>query len=85
MKPLQKFLAALVLTSTLSIAAMAGDIGTGVIQQPPPPSMTGEMSTGNSATSQSTATGEIGTGVASTLDPVTETVLSLLQGVLALF
>lgn len=85
MKTLRKFLAALVLTSALSIAAMAGDMGTGVTQTPPPSSVTGDMGTGSRATAESTLTGDMGTGAASTVDPITEIALSLLRSLLALF
>ncbi len=43
------------------------------------------MSTGNTATAGVTVAGDMGAGAASTVDPITEIVLSLLQGVLALF
>lgn len=85
MKTLRKFLAATVLTCALSIAALAGEIGTGVAQAPPPPSVTGEISTGNTATAEAGVAGDIGTGVASTVDPITGIALSLLQSLLALF
>jgi hypothetical protein len=85
MKTLRKILAAMVLTCVFSIAALAGEIGTGAAQSPPPPSVTGEMSTGNTATAEAGVAGEIGTGVASTVDPITGIALSLLQSLLALF
>jgi hypothetical protein len=85
MKTLRKILAAAVLACVFSIAALAGDMSTGVAQSPPPPSVTGDMSTGNSATAESTVTGDMGTGAASTVDPITEIALSLLQTLLALF
>jgi len=47
--------------------------------------MAGDMGTGIAQTPPQRVTGDMGTGVASTVDPVTEIVLSLLQGVLALF
>jgi hypothetical protein len=83
MKTLRKILAALMLTCVLSIAALAGEIGTGVAQAPPPPSVTGEIGTGNSATAE--VAGEIGTGASVTVDPITGIALSLLQSLLALF
>jgi hypothetical protein len=85
MKTLRKFLAALVLTCVLSITTLAGEISTGVAQSPPPPSVTGDMGTGSSATAESTLTGEIGNGAASNVDPITGIALSLLQSLLALF
>ena len=84
MKTLRKLLAATVLTCALTFPAMAGDMSTGVTQTPPPRA-TGDMSTGISATTGPTAAGDMGTGAASAIDPVSEIVLSLLQGVLALF
>lgn len=87
MKTLRKLLATLILTSALTFSAVAGDMGTGIIQPPPPPpppGITGDMGTGNSATAETNATGDMGTGVASTGDPVTETVLSLLHSLFAL-
>lgn len=83
MKTLRKILAALVLTCVLSIAALAGEIGTGVAQAPPPPSVIGEIGTGSSATAE--VAGEIGTGASVTVDPITGIALSLLQSLLALF
>jgi hypothetical protein len=85
MKTLRKILAATVLTCALAFPAMAGEMSTGVAQSPPPPSVTGDMSTGNSATAESTVTGDMGTGAASTVDPITGIALSLLQSLLALF
>jgi hypothetical protein len=85
MKTLRKILAATVLTCVFSLAAMAGEIGTGVAQAPPPPSVTGEISTGSSATAETNLTGDMGTGASATVDPVTEIALSLLESLLALF
>ena len=85
MKTLRKILAATVLTCALSLAVIAGDMGTGVAQAPPPPSVTGEMSTGNTATAETTVAGDIGTGATATLDPITEIALNILHSLLALF
>lgn len=85
MKTLRKILAATVLTCVLSIAAMAGDMGTGFTETPPPASVTGDMGTGRSATAETTVTGDMGTGASVTVDPITEIALSLLQSLLALF
>lgn len=89
MKSLRKILAVTVLTLVLACSSFAGEMGAGVVQPPPPQrqsaSITGEMSTGNTATAETTVAGEMGAGVASTLNPVTEIMLSLLQSVLALF
>lgn len=85
MKTLRKIFAATVLTCALSLAAMAGDMSTGVTQAPPPPSVTGDMSTGISTTAESTVTGEMGTGASVTVDPITGIARSLLQSLLALF
>jgi type IV secretory pathway VirB2 component (pilin) len=78
MKTLRRLCAALVLTLALALSAFGGEIATGVTAPPPPPqaTATGEIST--------TVTGDIATGVTVT-DPVTETLLSLLQSLLSLF
>jgi hypothetical protein len=88
MKSLRKVLALVVLTLVLTCSAFAGEMSTGVTQPPPrqpSASVTGEMSTGNTATAGGTVVGDIGTGAAPAVDPVTEIVLSLLQSLLALF
>ena len=87
MKSLRKVLALTVLTLALTCTIFAGEMSTGVTQPPPrqpSASVTGEMSTGNTATTGGMV-GDMGTGAASTVDPVTEIVLSLLQSLLALF
>jgi Spy/CpxP family protein refolding chaperone len=79
MKTLRRLCAAFVLALALSLAASAGTMPAGVVDPPPPPSQataTGEISTG--------VTGDIHTGVTAT-DPVTETLLTLLQSLLSLF
>lgn len=70
---------AFVLTLAPSLSAFAGDMPAGITAQPPstPHATTqGDMSTGFA--------GEMTTGVTA-IDPATEIVLSLLQGLLALF
>lgn len=84
MKTLRTLIAAIALTCALAFPTIAGEMSTGVAQTPPT-RVTGDISTGINATAGASATGEIGTGAASTVDPVTEAVLSLLQSVLALF
>ena len=81
MKKLQQLFALVVLTLVLSASTFAGD---GLIwpmkTEPPPPPPTSVMATNNEAEAE----GIIHTGATST-DPVTEVVLSLLPSVLALF
>jgi len=79
MKTLQRLCAVFVLTLALTMSAFAGDISTSVVSQPPSPesqTIQGDMTTGY--------TGEMSTGVTS-IDPVTEAALSLLQSLLSLF
>jgi ABC-type oligopeptide transport system substrate-binding subunit len=85
MKSLRKVLALFVLTLALTCTTIAGEMSTGVASTPPQQqsaSITGEMSTGNTATADA---GEIGTGATATVDPITGIALSLLQSLLALF
>jgi hypothetical protein len=86
MKSLRKVLALTTLTFVLTCTVFAGEMSTGVASPAPQQqsaSVTGEMSTGNTATAE--VAGEIGTGAASTVDPITGIALSLLQSLLALF
>ena len=79
MKSVQRLGVALVLTCALTLPAFAGDMHTGMGRTSPPPPP---------ATSSATTQGgmDTGAGVAdATGDPFTETVLSLLEGVLSLF
>jgi hypothetical protein len=80
MKTFRRLCIALVLTLTLALSTYAGHIPCGVTDDPPQTASqaanTGEIATG--------LTGQIATG-AITSDPVTETLLSLLQSLLSLF
>lgn len=83
MKKLQKFCTGTVLTLALTLSAFAGDMGTPGATNPTPllqSSVTGDMS-GPGAT----ATGDMQAPGAVEIDPVTEAVLSLLQGLMSLF
>ena len=82
MKSLRKLLAVSVLTFILTCSAMAGEMDTGIVQQPPQPSATtiGEMGTGLTATDETTA-GNMSAGINS----AGEIVLNLLRSVLTLF
>lgn len=71
MRSLRRLCAVFVLTLALALSTFAGQIDIGVTSPPPPPQNT-------------TATGQIETTATST-DQVTQTILSLLQSVLALF
>jgi hypothetical protein len=74
---MRKTIRALMLVLALSVCAQAGDMGNGVVNQPPPPSAssTTEISTEQVA-------GDMGNGVT---DAATDIVLNLLQALLALF
>jgi hypothetical protein len=88
MKSLRKVLAITVLTLVLTCSVFAGEMSTGVASQPPDQqsaSVAGEISTGNTATAETTVTGDMGTGASVTVDPITGIALSLLQSLLALF
>jgi hypothetical protein len=88
MKSLRKVLALFVLTLALTCTGIAGEMSTGVASTPPQQqgaSVTGEMSTGNTATAEAGAAGNMGTGAAATLDPITEIALNFLNSLLALF
>jgi hypothetical protein len=75
MKNLQRFCAAVILTLTLALSAIAGDIPCpGLIGEPSPRF----MAVDNSSNPGSTSTTPNGVAV----DPVTEAVLSLLQSML---
>ena len=82
MRTLQRLCAAFVLTATLALPALAGQIETTFAPPPPPQQSTSQVTTTGQI--ETTVTGQIETTATST-DPVTQTVLSLLQSVLALF
>jgi hypothetical protein len=50
MKSLRQILATATLTLVITLSASAGEMGAGIVQPPPPPSVTGEMGAGNAAT-----------------------------------
>ena len=70
MKRLRHLCAATILTFTVTLAALAGDMQCGVI---------------NSPTRQASVTGDMATGATVTVDPVTEFTLNVLQSLLSLF
>jgi hypothetical protein len=68
--------------------AMAGQMPMGATSEPPPPTehaVAGQMPCGITSPSDASITGDLPLGVAAGIDPVTESMLGLLQGVLALF
>jgi hypothetical protein len=70
-------------------SALAGHLPMGVTSEPPPPaedSVAGQMPMGiTSPSSDASVAGNMPFGVAAGIDPVTESMLGLLQSVLALF
>lgn len=82
MKKLKRFPTAVLLILVLALSVSAGDIGTPGATAPPPQrsSVTGEI-----LMPGATATGDIQFPGVDALDPVTEAVLSLFQGLLSLF
>jgi hypothetical protein len=81
MKSLRRFSAITVLTFAFALPAFAGEISTGVTEPPPPPSVTGQITTGVKGDAQTS--GDISTPLASESSAMV-TMLSLLQGVLSL-
>lgn len=77
MKRVQRLIATFVLTIVLACFAVAGDMPTPGIQQPPPPSITAIEDTPTSEIEDTYST--------SGIDPVTQLTLSLLQSLLSLF
>lgn len=78
MKRIQRLIATFVLTLALAFSAVAGDMPTpGIVEPPPPPStaVRGDMP----------CPGVEATSSTSGIDPVTEFTLSLLQSLLSLF
>lgn len=93
MKTLRHLCAAVVLTLALTPAALAGNMHTTVIEQPPPSAdgqmstpVAGQIQTGVDGQIETTVTGQMTTfnSAASPADPVTHLALSLLQSVLSL-
>jgi hypothetical protein len=81
MNRLRHFCAATVLTLTFAFAVFAGDMATGVVQSPPPPthaSVIGDISCGFTAMHKTTTE-------TSFVDPVTQFTLNIMRSVLALF
>lgn len=83
MRNLKRLCASLSLALALSIPGLAGDVQTGSPKEPPPPpKMVIETSEGD--TSSTTATvSEVND--ATSVDPLTELALALLNGVLSIF
>lgn len=82
MENLRKVCAAALLILVISLTALAGDMSCGITDPPPQQSQavtTGDMSAGITATDNTT---EDEVAVAS---PITETMLNIVQSVLALF
>ena len=86
MKNLQKFCAALLLISTLSLSVFAGQIEIGYqpTPQPTPAQSQGEISTTINGTIHTGAPGDIHTTEATADVTLAEAVVGLVQGVLAL-
>jgi hypothetical protein len=84
MKKFQRFCAAVILTVVLALSASAGDMGfPGATSPPPPPTESSATTTGSEATDSTV--GDESSDSNSTLDPVLEAALSLLQSILSLF
>jgi hypothetical protein len=88
MKTLRQLCSIFGLTLTLALSTYAGHIPCGVTDDPTPPASqvatTGEIATGVTGEMSTGLTGQMATGATAT-DPVTETLLSLLQSLLPLF
>ncbi len=82
MKKFHQFCAVVFLAAALSLSTFAGDIQAPGMTSPPPPqpSVVSETETPGAPDA-----GEIGCPGVTTLDPVTEAALSLLQSILSLF
>jgi hypothetical protein len=85
MKNLQQFCGAAVLTLTLTLSVLGGEIGTPGITAPPPPSSQQSSVTGEIPGPGATAMGDMSTPGVIALDLVTETTLDLLQSVMFFF
>jgi hypothetical protein len=79
MKSIKKFCAALSLALVLTVSAMAGDMHGGFVDPPPPQGQEAQSTTITVQASETTNSSE------SLLDPLTESVVSILQSVLSLF
>ncbi len=78
MKNLRKPFAVLLLSCVLTLSARAGNMYTGITEPPPPPP-------GNAETTNTQNSSEESSGETTTVDPVTATVVVLLQNLAALF
>ena len=78
MKSIKKFCAALSLALILTVSAMAGDMHGGFVAPPPPPDQAQSTTTADQIT-ETTDSSE------SSLDPLTEGLISVLQSLFALF
>ena len=86
MKTLRRFCAVFMLTLTLVLSAIAGDMSTPVVSPPPPPPDSQVTTSGNSSTTlqgqmDTPPAGEMTTGVTAK----DSTLLNLLQSVLSIF
>lgn len=79
MKSIKKFCATLGLTLVLTVSATAGDIHGGFVDPPPPQGQQAQSTATTDQASEMTNSSE------SSLDPLTEGVISVLQSVLSLF
>lgn len=85
MKNLKRICAATLLSIVLTLPGFAGDMLTGAVGNPPPPAnQPAATSTANTTSANTESSGDTSNATAS-LDPITEAVLGLLQGILALF
>ena len=84
MRSLKRFCASLSLALALSIPGLAGDIQTGATQPPPTPPQTLVIETSEGDTSSTTRTvSEVND--ATSVDPLAELALALLNGMLFIF
>ena len=84
MNSLKRFCASLSLALALSMPGLAGEIHTGVTQQPPPPPQTLVIETSEGDSSSTTGTvSEVND--ATSVDPLAELTLALLSGMLSIF
>jgi hypothetical protein len=81
MKNFRKFCAVSVLTLSLALPVLAGDMSAPGVKSSPQPSPTISATTDSSAT----ALGDMSAPGANELDPLTALTLSLLEGILSLF
>jgi hypothetical protein len=89
MTRVRQLCAATLLTVVLAVSsALAGNMPMGAASEPPPPagdSVAGDMPGGINTSSDASLTGDMPQGVVLGIDPVTDSMLGMLQSVLALF